>query len=123
MIGGQRMQVGLPHAGKTAEITIEADTYRITVDDGTTITAARTSSLTSGGIRHPITRLATTAATTRLSGSTKRDHKHPLSLRPTAPAAAQRYAIACCLCLSTDGSTATPRPDRCPARPVNLACP
>ena len=25
MIGGQRIQVGLPHAGKTADITIEAD--------------------------------------------------------------------------------------------------
>ena len=27
MIGGQRIQVGLPHAGKTAQVTIEADTY------------------------------------------------------------------------------------------------
>ena len=44
MIGRQRVQVGLPHAGKTAEISITADTYRITVDDGPAITAARTSS-------------------------------------------------------------------------------
>jgi hypothetical protein len=43
MIGGQRIQVG-PHAGKTAEITIDTDTYRISVDDSTAITAARTSS-------------------------------------------------------------------------------
>jgi len=44
MIGGQRVQVGLPHAGKTAEITIEADTYQITVEPGIVITAARTTS-------------------------------------------------------------------------------
>ena len=35
MIGGQRIQVGLPHARKTAEIT---------VDEGITITAPRTTS-------------------------------------------------------------------------------
>jgi hypothetical protein len=40
MIGGQRIQVGLPHAGKTVEITAQADTYQITVEDGITITAA-----------------------------------------------------------------------------------
>ena len=44
MIGGQRIQVGLPHAGKTAEITIEADTYQITVEDGVALTAPRTTS-------------------------------------------------------------------------------
>jgi hypothetical protein len=44
MIGRQRVQVGLPHAGKTAEITIEADTYQITVDDGPTVVAPRTTS-------------------------------------------------------------------------------
>jgi hypothetical protein len=48
MIGGQRIQVGLPHAGKTAEVSIESDTYQITVDDSATITAARR---TSGDIR------------------------------------------------------------------------
>ncbi len=44
MIGGHRIQVGLPHAGKTAEITIEADTYQITVQGGIIITAPRTTS-------------------------------------------------------------------------------
>jgi hypothetical protein len=44
MIGGQRIQVGLPHAGKTAEITVETDTYQITVGEGITITAPRTTS-------------------------------------------------------------------------------
>ena len=44
MIGGQRIQVGLPHAGKTADVTIEADTYHITVEDGITLTAPRTTS-------------------------------------------------------------------------------
>jgi hypothetical protein len=42
MIGGQRIQVSLPHAGKTAEITIEADTYQITVEDGIIFAAPRT---------------------------------------------------------------------------------
>jgi hypothetical protein len=44
MIGGQRIQVGLPHAGKTAEVTIETDTYRITVEDGIAFAAPRTTS-------------------------------------------------------------------------------
>jgi|SRR5215470_12879288 len=44
MIGGQRIQVGLPHARETAEVTIGADTYQISVNDGTTITAPRTTS-------------------------------------------------------------------------------
>jgi hypothetical protein len=43
MIGGQRIQVGLSHAGKTAEITVEPDTYQITVDPGITLTARRSS--------------------------------------------------------------------------------
>ena len=44
MVGGQRIQVGLPYAGKTAEITVGSDTYQITVDDGITLTAPRTTS-------------------------------------------------------------------------------
>lgn len=44
MIGGQKIQVGLPHAGKTAEVTAEADTYQVTVEPGITITAPRTTS-------------------------------------------------------------------------------
>ena len=44
MIGGQRIQVGLPHAGKTAEITIGSDTYQITIEDRITLTAPRTTS-------------------------------------------------------------------------------
>ena len=44
MIGGQRIQVGLPHAGKTARVTIEADTYQVTAEDGITVTAPRTTS-------------------------------------------------------------------------------
>jgi len=44
MIGGQRIQVGLPHAGKTADVTIDADTYQITVEDGITLVAPRTTS-------------------------------------------------------------------------------
>jgi hypothetical protein len=28
MIGGQQMQVGLTHAGKTADVTVETDTFR-----------------------------------------------------------------------------------------------
>jgi hypothetical protein len=44
MIGGQRIQVGLPHAGKTLKITVESDTYQIAVEPGITITAPRTTS-------------------------------------------------------------------------------
>jgi hypothetical protein len=44
MIGGQRIQVGLAHARKTAEVAVEADTYQITVEPGITITAPRTAS-------------------------------------------------------------------------------
>jgi hypothetical protein len=42
MIGGQRIQVGLAHARKAAEVTVESDTYQITVAPGITITAAST---------------------------------------------------------------------------------
>lgn len=44
MIGGQRIQVGLPHAGKTAEVTVGPDTYQIHVEDGIAITAPRKTS-------------------------------------------------------------------------------
>jgi transposase InsO family protein len=44
MIGGQRIQVGLAHARKTAQVTAEADTYQITVEPGITIGAPRTTS-------------------------------------------------------------------------------
>jgi hypothetical protein len=44
MIGGQRIQVGLPHAGKTVEVTVEADTYQITVEDGIAFAAPRKTS-------------------------------------------------------------------------------
>jgi transposase InsO family protein len=44
MIGGQKIQVGLAHARKTAEVSVEADTYQITVEPGITITAHRTTS-------------------------------------------------------------------------------
>jgi hypothetical protein len=39
MIGGQKIQVGLAHARKAAEITVEADSYQITVEPGITITS------------------------------------------------------------------------------------
>jgi len=44
MIGGQRIQVGLLHAGKTAEITVGSDIYQITAEDGVGLTAPRTTS-------------------------------------------------------------------------------
>jgi hypothetical protein len=44
MVGGQKIQVGLAHARKTAEITVESDTYQITVEDGIALTAPRTTS-------------------------------------------------------------------------------
>ncbi len=42
MIGGQWIQVGLVHARKTAAVTVEADTYQITVEPSITISAPRT---------------------------------------------------------------------------------
>jgi hypothetical protein len=44
MVGGQRIQVGLPHARKTAEVTIEADTFQITIADALVMTAPRKTS-------------------------------------------------------------------------------
>ena len=44
MIGEQKIQAGLAHAHKTAEVTMEADTYQIAVEPGITITAPRTTS-------------------------------------------------------------------------------
>lgn len=44
MIGRQRIQVGLPHAGKIADITVGSDTYQISIEDDITITAPRRSS-------------------------------------------------------------------------------
>jgi hypothetical protein len=44
MIGGQRIRVGLPHAGKTAEVTVGTDTVEIMAEPGIVITTARTSS-------------------------------------------------------------------------------
>jgi hypothetical protein len=44
MIRSQRIQVGLPHAGKTADITIQTDTYHIAVPDAATVIAPRNAS-------------------------------------------------------------------------------
>ena len=44
MIGGQKIQVGLVHARKTAQVTVGSDTYQIAVEAGITITAPRTTS-------------------------------------------------------------------------------
>jgi hypothetical protein len=44
MIGGQRIQAGLPHAGQTASITIGSGTCQITVPERLTMTAPRTTS-------------------------------------------------------------------------------
>jgi hypothetical protein len=42
MVGGQKIQVGLVHARKTAQIIVESDTYQITVAPGITVTVPRT---------------------------------------------------------------------------------
>ena len=43
-VGEQKIQVGLAHVRKTAEVTVGSDTYRIAVEAGITITAPRTTS-------------------------------------------------------------------------------
>jgi hypothetical protein len=42
MVGGQKIQVGLGHAGKTVQVSVGPDTYQITVEPGIAVTAART---------------------------------------------------------------------------------
>jgi hypothetical protein len=44
MIGGQRIQAGLPHAGKTVTITVGSGICQITVEVGITIAAPRKTS-------------------------------------------------------------------------------
>jgi len=44
VIGGQRIQVGLPPDGKAADIIIEGGTYRITIEVALTFTAPRATS-------------------------------------------------------------------------------
>jgi hypothetical protein len=44
MAGGQKIQVGLPHARKTVAVTVGPDTYQVAVEPGITITAPRTAS-------------------------------------------------------------------------------
>ena len=44
MVGGQKIQAGLTHARKTADVTVGTDAYQIAVEDGITITAPRTTS-------------------------------------------------------------------------------
>ncbi len=44
MVGGQRIQVGLPDAGKTAEATIETDAFAVRVPPDVAVIAARTPS-------------------------------------------------------------------------------
>jgi len=62
MIGGRRIQVGLPHAAKTVDVTIEADTCQITVEPGITISAPARLAVTSGGTKHPAIRSASPAS-------------------------------------------------------------
>ena len=59
MIGGRPVRAGLPHAGQTAEVTIEADTLQITVKPGIVITAART--ISRGIVREKASRYDATA--------------------------------------------------------------
>jgi len=44
MIGGQKIQVGLPHARKTVQVTVGPGTYQVAVETGITVTVARTTS-------------------------------------------------------------------------------
>jgi hypothetical protein len=44
MVGDQKIQVGLAHARKTVQVTVDPDTYQVTVEPGITVIAARTGS-------------------------------------------------------------------------------
>ncbi len=71
MIGGQKIQVGLVHARKTAEVTVEADIYQVTVEPGITITAPAPPAATSGGIK-PLTTTGSAARLFRDNGRADR---------------------------------------------------
>jgi SAM-dependent methyltransferase len=51
----QRIQVGLPYAGKTAEITVESDTYQITVEEASRSPRPARPAATSSDTRPPAT--------------------------------------------------------------------
>jgi len=55
MTGGQRIQAGLPHAGKTVQVSAGPDTCQIAVEPGITVTAARTGSRDIRGHKHQTT--------------------------------------------------------------------
>jgi len=44
LAGGQKIQAGLAHARKIVQVSVGPDTYQITVETGTTVTAPRTAS-------------------------------------------------------------------------------
>jgi hypothetical protein len=58
MAGGQKIQAGLAHARKIVQVSVGPDTYQITVETGTTVTAPRTASRghqTAQGVRLRLT--------------------------------------------------------------------
>jgi hypothetical protein len=55
MVGGQKIQVGLAHARKIVQVSVGPDTYQITVETGTTVTAPGLPAGTSDGTRRQTT--------------------------------------------------------------------
>jgi integrase-like protein len=84
MVGGQKIQVGLAHARKTAEVTMEADTCQITVEPGITITAPAPPAVTSGGTKPRTTTMTDSPRSAGISHSVTGDPAH--SRGPRRPA-------------------------------------
>ena len=83
MIGGQKIQVGLPHARKTAHVTAEADTYQITSSPASPSPPPGPPAVTSGGTGRPTT--PANNARRRLLSARVRDR----------PASRRRQAVRC----------------------------
>ena len=83
MIGGQKIQVGLAHARKIAEVTVEADTCQITVEPGITITAPPAA--TSGGTKHRTTALRYRQASSEATAASRPACARPLGFAARGP--------------------------------------
>ena len=83
MVGGQKIQVGLPHARKTAHVTAEADTYQITSSPASPSPPPGQPAVTSGGTGRPTT--PANNAQRRLLSARVRDR----------PASRRRQAVRC----------------------------
>jgi hypothetical protein len=82
MIGGQRIQVGLAHARRTAKVTVEADVYQISLEPGSPSPRRGPPAATSAGTR-PLTTLVPRQPRTNRPFPAA-EASHPLDAAPQA---------------------------------------